>query len=108
MLQKLKDDNALEMNQLKLQQDEKTTMLNNKRKGILVMTILCYSLGYKINKINDVNNYNQCLKEKLQKLKELSTKLGIKSAKVQDETNKIDKKFIKYQILLQRVGNDLM
>ncbi len=48
------------------------------------------------------------MKEKLQKLKELSTKLGIKSAKVQDETNKIDKKFIKYQILLQRAGNDLM
>ena len=65
ILQKLKDDNALEMNLLKLQQDEKTTMLNNKRKGILVMTILCYSLGYKINKINDVNNVNLFLRQKL-------------------------------------------
>ena len=108
MLQKLKDDNALEMNLLKLQQDEKTTMLNNKRKGILVMVFLCYSLGYKINKINDVNNVNVSLRQKLGKLKELSTKLGIKSAQVQDETNKVDKRFIKYQMFLQRAGIDLI
>ena len=107
MLQKLKDDNALEMNQLKLQQDEKTTMLNNKRKGILVMTILCYSLGYKINKINDVNNVNLFLRQKLEKLNELSTKLGIKSAQVQDETNKVEKRFLNYQKILQRAGIDM-
>ena len=107
MLQKLKDDNALEMNQLKLQQDEKTTMLNNKRKRILVMTILCYSLGYKINKINDVNNVNLFLRQKLGKLKELSTKLGIKSAQVQDETNKVEKRFFNYQKILQRAGIDM-
>ena len=107
MLQKLKDDNALEMNQLKLQQDEKTTMLNNKRKRILVMTILCYSLGYKINKINDVNNVNLFLRQKLGKLKELSTKLGIKSAQVQDETNKVEKRFLNYQKILQRAGIDM-
>ena len=107
MLQKLKDDNALEMNQLKLQQDEKTTMLNNKRKGILVMTILCYSLGFKINKINDVNNVNLFLRQKLGKLKELSTKLGIKSAQVQDETNKVEKRFLNYQKILQRAGIDM-
>ena len=107
MLQKLKDDNALEMNQLKLQQDEKTTMLNNKRKRILVMTILCYSLGYKINKINDVNNVNLFLRQKLGKLNELSTKLGIKSAQVQDETNKVEKRFLNYQKILQRAGIDM-
>ena len=107
MLQKLKDDNALEMNQFKLQQDEKTTMLNNKRKRILVMTILCYSLGYKINKINDVNNVNLFLRQKLGKLKELSTKLGIKSAQVQDETNKVEKRFFNYQKILQRAGIDM-
>ena len=107
MLQKLKDDNALEMNQLKLQQDEKTTMLNNKRKGILVMVFLCYSLGYKINKINDVNNVNLFLRQKLGKLKELSTKLGIKSAQVQDETNKVEKRFLNYQKILQRAGIDM-
>ena len=107
ILQKLKDDNALEMNLLKLQQDEKTTMLNNKRKGILVMTILCYSLGYKINKINDVNNVNLFLRQKLGKLKELSTKLGIKSAQVQDETNKVEKRFLNYQKILQRAGIDM-
>ena len=107
-LEKIKNDNLLEMNELKLQENEKRKILDDKSKNIFGMFFMCYFLGYKINKINDVNNYNQCLKEKLQKLKELSTKLGIKSAKVQDETNKIDKKFIKYQILLQRAGNDLM
>ena len=69
---------------------------------------MCYFLGYKINKINDMNNINLFLKQKLGKLKELSTKLGIKSAKVQDETNKIENRTIKYQMLLQRTGIDLM
>ena len=108
MLQKLKDENALEMTQLKLQQEEKNKILNDKRKGIFVMVILCYSLGYKINKINDLNNVNLFLRQKLGKLKELSTKLGIKSAQVQDETNKVDKRFIKYQMFLQRSGIDLI
>jgi hypothetical protein len=108
MLQKLKDENALALSQLKIQQDEKNKSLESKRKGILVMVFLCYSLGYKINKINDMNNINLFLKQKLGKLKELSTKLGIKSAKVQDETNKIENRMIKYQILLQRTCIDLM
>ena len=107
MLQKLKDENALELSQLKIQQDEKNKSLESKRKGILVMVFLCYSLGYKINKINDVNNVNVSLRQKLGKLKELSTKLGIKSAQVQDETNKVDKRFIKYQMFLQRAGIDM-
>ena len=55
-----------------------------------------------------MNNINLFLRQKLGKLKELSTKLGIKSAQVQDETNKIDNRFIKYQMLLQRTGIDLM
>ena len=108
MLQKLKDENALELSQLKIQQDEKNKSLESKRKGILVMVFLCYSLGYKINKINDANNVNVSLRQKLGKLKELSTKLGIKSAQVQDETNKVDKRFIKYQMFLQRAGIDLI
>ena len=108
MLQKLKDENALALSQLKIQQDEKNKSLESKRKGILVMVFLCYSLGYKINKINDVNNVNVSLRQKLGKLKELSTKLGIKSAQVQDETNKVDKRFIKYQMFLQRAGIDLI
>ena len=108
MLQKLKDENALELSQLKIQQDEKNKSLESKRKGILVMVFLCYSLGYKINKINDMNNVNLSLRQKLGQLKELSTKLGIKSAQVQDETNKVDKRFIKYQMFLQRAGIDLI
>lgn len=107
-LEKIKNSNTLEMNELKLQENEKRKILNDKRKSIFGFVFMCYFLRYKINKINDVNNYNQCLKQKLGKLKELSTKLGIKSAKVQDETSKIDKRFIKYQMILQRAGNDLM
>jgi hypothetical protein len=107
MLQKLKDENALELSQLKIQQDEKNKSLESKRKGILVMVFLCYSLGYKINKINDVNNVNLFLRQKLGKLKELSTKLGIKSAQVQDETNKVEKRFLNYQKILQRAGIDM-
>jgi len=108
LLQKLKDENALELSQLKIQQDEKNKTLDRKRNSIFVMVFLCYSLGYKINKINDVNNVNISLRQKLMQLKELSTKLGIKSAQVQDETNKVDKRFIKYQMFLQRAGIDLI
>ena len=108
LLQKLKDENALELSQLKIQQDEKNKTLDRKKKSIFVMVFLCYSLGYKINKINDVNNVNISLRQKLMQLKELSTKLGIKSAQVQDETNKVDKRFIKYQMFLQRAGIDLI
>ena len=107
-LEKIKENNTLELNQLKLQQDEKRKTLNDKSKGILAVVFLCYSLGNKINKLNDVNNVNLVLRQKLGKLKELSTKLGIKSAQVQDETNKVDKRFIKYQMLLQTVGIDIM
>ena len=107
-LEKLKEENALEINELELKEDEKRETLADKSKSILAMTFLCYILGYKINKINDMNNINLFLRQKLGKLKELSTKLGIKSAQVQDETNKIDKRFIKYQMLLQRTGIDLV
>lgn len=107
-LEKLKEDNTLEINELKLKKEEKENALGDQSRKILAMTFLCYILGYKINKINDVNNVNLFLKQKLGKLKELSTKLGIKSAQVQDETNKIEKRFIKYQMLLQRCGIDLM
>ena len=107
-LEKLKEGNALEINELKLQEEVKRKTLMDKRRGIFVMTFLCYYLDYKIKKINDMNNINLFLRQKLGKLKELSTKLGIKSAQVQDETNKIDNRFIKYQVFLQRVGNDLM
>ena len=63
-----------------------------------------YYLVYKINRINEANNYNYCLKLKLDKLKEMASKLGIKSAKVQDETSKVEKRFINYQLFVQRSG----
>ena len=107
-LEKLKESNAIEISELKLKEDEKRKTLEDKSRSIFAMSFLCYFLGYKINKINDMNNINLFLKQKLGKLKELSTKLGIKSAKVQDETNKIENRTIKYQMLLQRTGIDLM
>ena len=108
ILEKLKEANALEINELKVKEDEQRKILSDKSKNIFAMIFLCYLLGYKINKINDMNNINLFLRQKLEKLKELSTKLGIKSAQVQDETNKIDSRFIKYQMLLQRTGIDLI
>ena len=107
-LEKLKESNAIEISELKLKEDEKRKTLDDKSRSIFAMSFMCYFLGYKINKINDMNNINLFLKQKLGKLKELSTKLGIKSAKVQDETNKIENRTIKYQMLLQRTGIDLM
>ena len=107
-LEKLKESNAIEISELKLKEDEKRKTLDDKSRSIFAMSFMCYFLGYKINKINDMNNINLFLKQKLGKLKELSTKLGIKSAKVQDETNKIENRMIKYQMLLQRTGIDLM
>ena len=107
-LDKLKENNAIEMNELKLKENEQRKNLDVKSRKIFVLAFLCYCTSYKINKINDMNNINLCLRQKLGKLKELSTKLGIKSAQVQDETNKIDNRFIKYQEFVQRAGIDLM
>ena len=107
-LEKLKEDDALEVNELKLQEEEKRKTLRDKTRSIFALTFMCYFLQYKINKINDMNNINLFLRQKLGKLKELSTKLGIKSAQVQDETSNVDNRFIKYQMFLQRAGIDLM
>ncbi len=107
-MEKIKEENAVEINELKLKEEEKRKTLTDKSKDILAMTFMCHFLRYKINKINDEYNINLFLRQKLEKLKELSTKLGIKSAQVQDETNKIDNRFIKYQMLLQRTGIDLI
>ena len=107
-LEKLKESNAIEISELKLKEDEKRKTLDDKSRSIFAMSFMCYFLGYKINKINDLNNVNLFLRQKLGKLKELSTKLGIKSAQVQDETNKVDKRFIKYQMFLQSSGIDLI
>ena len=107
-LDKTKENNAVEISELKSKEDEKRKTLDEKSRNIFALSFMCYFLGYKINKINDMNNINLFLKQKLGKLKELSTKLGIKSAKVQDETNKIENRMIKYQMLLQRTGIDLV
>lgn len=100
-LDKIVTDNEVAINELMEKKKIAEKELEEKRREIFGMFFLNYLLIYKTNRINNVNNYNHCLRQKLVKLKELTTKLGIKSAKVQEETNKVDKKFIKYQLFLQ-------
>ena len=100
-LDKIRKDNEVAINELMEKKKKAENELEKKRREIFGMFFLNYMLVYKINRINCVNNYNYCLKQKLEKLKELTSKLGIKSAKVQDETCKVDKRFIKYQLFLQ-------
>ena len=100
-LDKIRKDNEVAINELMEKKKKAENELEKKRREIFGMFFLNYMLVYKINRIKCVNNYNYCLKQKLAKLKELTSKLGIKSAKVQDETSKVDRRFIKYQLFLQ-------
>ena len=105
---KIVNENTLVINELLYKKNQAEKDLQIKRNDIFKRFIFSYYLMYKINRINNLNNYNNCLKEKITKLKELSTKLSIKSAKVQDETNKVDKRFLKYQLFLQGSGNNMI
>jgi len=100
-IDKIMKDNDILLNELNQKKNKAEEDLNKKRKEIFGLFFLNYYIVYKINRTNEANNYNYCLKLKLDKLKELSSKLGIKSAKVQDETSKIEKRFIKYQLFVQ-------
>ena len=100
-LEKMLKDFELVIKGLLEEKNKDEQYLEQKWKKIFGNFLYIYYLVFKINRINDVNNYNFCLKKKLDNLKELSSKLGIKSAKVQDETSKVDKRFIKYQSFLQ-------
>ena len=105
-LAKVVEDNETALKEIIEKRDKAEEELEVKRYEIFGLLLLNYYLMKKINKINDVNNYNYCLKQKIAELKDLGNKLGIKSAKVQDETNKVDKRFIKYQFLVQRMENE--
>ena len=107
-LGKILKDNELAIGELIEQKNKVEKELEKKMRENFGMFLLNYYIIYKINRIKDVNNYNYCLNKKLMNLKELSSKLGIKSAKVQDETSKVDKRAIKYQLFLQVSGNDMI
>ena len=107
-LDKILKDNELAIGELIEQKNKVEKDLEKKMRENFGMFLLNYYIIYKINRIKDVNNYNYCLNKKLMNLKELSSKLGIKSAKVQDETSKVDKRAIKYQLFLQVSGNDMI
>lgn len=101
-------DNDIALNELVQKKNKIEDDLNKIRKEIFGLFLLNYYMLNKISRINETNNYNYCLKIKLEQLKELSSKLGIKSAKVQDETSKVEKRFIKYQLFVQGSGNDII
>ena len=103
-IDKINEENNLIINDLIQKKDKAESDLNEKRQKIFGLFFMNYYLVYKINRINEANNYNYCLKLKLDKLKEMASKLGIKSAKVQDETSKVEKRFINYQLFVQRSG----
>jgi len=105
---KMINDNSLTITELIKKKTKAEKDLDKKRNEIFRLFCFCYYLIYKINRINILNNYNNCLKEKLSRLKELSNKLSIKSEKVKDETIKVDKRFLKYQLFLQGTGNNMI
>ena len=95
------EDNALIMNELNNKRIIAEQDLGRKRKEIFGLFFVNYLYMNKISKINFVNDYYFTLKQICANLKELTTKLGIKNAKIQEDKNKFDKKFIKYQLFIQ-------
>ena len=100
-LNKMINDNALIMNELNNKKIFAEKDLGRKGKEIFGLCIVNYLYMNKINKINFVNDYYFTLKQIIAKLKELTTQLGIKNAKIQEDKNKFDKRFIKYQLFIQ-------
>lgn len=100
-LNKMIKDNALIMNELNNKKNIAEQDLGKKRKEIFGLFFANYLYMNKINKINFVNDYYYTLKHICDNLKELTTKLGIKNTKIQENKNKFDKKFIKYQLFIQ-------
>ena len=107
-LNKILQENDVVLNELIEKKNKVEKELQKNMRENFGLFLLNYFLIYKINRINDVNNYNYCLNKKLMNLKELSSKLGIKSDKVQDETNKVEKRFLKYQLFLQGLGSNMI
>ena len=100
-LNKMIENNALIMNELNNKKIIAEQDLGRKRKEIFGLFFVNYLYINKISKINFVNDYYFTLKQICVNLKELTTKLGIKNAKIQEDKNKFDKKFIKYQLFIQ-------
>jgi hypothetical protein len=100
-LNKMIEDNALIMNELNNKKIIAEQDLGRKRKEIFGLFFVNYLYMNKISKINFVNDYYFTLKQICVNLKELTTKLGIKNDKIQEDKNKFDKKFIKYQLFIQ-------
>lgn len=105
-LNKMIKGNALIMNELNIKKNVVEQDLGKKRKEIFGLFFVNYLYMNKISKINFVNDYYFTLKQICANLKDLTTKLGIKNAKIQEDKNKFDKKFIKYQLFIQEAKDD--
>ena len=105
-LNKMIKDNALIMNELNCKKNVVEQDLGRKRKEIFGLLFVNYLYMNKISKINFVNDYYFTLKQICANLKDLTTKLGIKNAKIQEDKNKFDKKFIKYQLFIQEAKDN--
>ena len=78
-LNKMKKDNALNMNELNNKKKLAEQNFGRKAKEIFGLFFVNYLYMTKINKINFVNDYYFTLKQIYVNLKELTTKLGIKN-----------------------------
>ena len=58
---------------------------------------------YKINKSNDLKRNSNIIKEYINNLNDLSKKVSIKSEKLQKETDEIDRRYLKYQMILKGI-----
>lgn len=103
-------DKILEENEIKIGDinqkfyEENQKMENIYMKFIGVVT-LNYVVNQKIKEINNKNKYNHYLINRINSLKKLADGLGKKTEKVKEDSNNIEKRFLKYQLIAKRIGN---
>jgi hypothetical protein len=95
----MKKDNALNMNELNNKKKLAEQNFGRKAKEIFGLFFVNYLYMTKINKINFVNEYYFTLKQIYVNLKELTTQLGIKNAKIQEDKNNFDKNLLSINYL---------
>ena len=92
-------DNALNMNELNNKKKLAEQNFGRRAKEIFGLFFVNYLYMTKINKINFVNEYYFTLKQIYVNLKELTTQLGIKNAKIQEDKNNFDKNLLSINYL---------
>ena len=98
----MKKDNALNMNELNNKKKLAEQNFGRKAKEIFGLFFVNYLYMTKINKINFVNEYYFTLKQIYVNLKELTTKLGIKNAKIQQDKDNLIKNLLSINYLFKK------